>query len=85
MGLGFTLALVIIASIRESLGAGKIFGFNLITGFEPVTMMILAPGALLTLGLLIALVNFWHIKRKTNREIKHLACQKKGCDGDGCR
>lgn len=60
MGVGFTIALVIIACIRESLGAGKILGMTLIKGFEPAAILILAPGALLTLGLLIALVNYRH-------------------------
>ncbi|PIQ89038.1 MAG: electron transport complex subunit RsxE [Candidatus Omnitrophica bacterium CG11_big_fil_rev_8_21_14_0_20_42_13] len=54
MGCGFTLALLIISSIREILGAGKIFGFVLIKGYEPASVMILAPGALLTLGFVIA-------------------------------
>src|SRR3989338_679806 len=76
MGTGFTLALVIIASIREVLGAGKFLGFHLIKGFEPIGAMVLAPGALLTLGLLIGLVNYRHIRKKTNKEIK-----KAGCDG----
>lgn len=57
MGVGFTIALVIIASIRETLGAGKILGFTLTKGFEPIAMVVLAPGALLTLGILIAVVN----------------------------
>ncbi len=78
MGVGFTIALVIIAFIRESLGAGSILGWVIIKEFEPVSMMILAPGALLTLGLLIAFVNYWHIKKKTNKEIKKVGC-------DGCR
>ncbi|MDP3731711.1 MAG: electron transport complex subunit E [Candidatus Omnitrophota bacterium] len=76
MGVGFTLALIIIASIREILGVGKFLGFSLIKGFEPVAMMILAPGALLTMGLLIGLVNYWQIKRKTHKELT-----KAGCDG----
>lgn len=63
MGIGFTIALVIIAFIRESLGAGSILGRVIIKDFEPVSMMILAPGALLTLGLLIAFVNYWHIRK----------------------
>lgn len=78
MGVGFTLALIIIASIREVLGAGKFLGLSLIKGFEPVAMMILAPGALLTMGLLIGLVNYWHIKRKTHKEIIKVGC-------DGCK
>lgn len=65
MGVGFTLALCLIASIRETLGAGKLLGFSLFKGFEPVTMMILSPGALLTMGLLIGFFNYWHIKMKT--------------------
>lgn len=74
MGAGFTLALCIIASIREVLGAGKFLGFSLLKGFEPPAIFILAPGALLTLGLLIGLVNYWHIKTKTGREIKKTRC-----------
>lgn len=58
MGLGFTLSLTIIASIRELLGAGSIFGMTVIGGaYEPAIMMILPPGAFLTLGLLLALLN----------------------------
>lgn len=67
MGLGFTLALCIIASIREILGSGKFLGFSLVQGFEPAIMMVLAPGALLTMGLLIGLVNYWHLRNKTGK------------------
>ncbi|MDD5512673.1 MAG: electron transport complex subunit E, partial [Candidatus Omnitrophica bacterium] len=55
MGLGFTLALGIVALIREFLGSGKVFNVTLFKSFEPAAIMVLAPGALLTLGLLIAL------------------------------
>ena len=65
IGIGFTLALIIIASIREVLGAGKFLGFHLIQGFEPIGVMILAPGALLTMGLLIGLVNYLNGKKVT--------------------
>ena len=58
MGVGFTLALLIISAIREFFGAGTLMGYQLISGFEPATIMILAPGALLTLGLLIGLGNW---------------------------
>ena len=58
MGVGFTLALVIISAIREFFGAGTLMGYHLIPGFEPAIIMILAPGALLTLGLLIGLGNW---------------------------
>jgi Na+-translocating ferredoxin:NAD+ oxidoreductase subunit E len=77
MGLGFTLALCVIAGIREVLGAGEFLGFGAPKGFEPIIMMRLAPGALLTMGLLIGLVNYWHLKRKTGKEIKKAGA----CDG----
>ena len=76
MGVGFTLALCIIAASREVLGAGKLLGFSLSKGFEPIAIMILAPGALLTMGLLIGLVNYVHIRQKKAKEIR-----KAGCDG----
>ncbi len=78
MGAGFTLALIIIAAIRECLGAGQILGFSLIKGFEPVAMIILPAGALLTMGLLISFVNYWHLKKKTKKEITKVGC-------DGCK
>ena len=63
MGLGFTLALTILGSIREILGAGSIFGFSLFgAAYEPILLMILPPGAFLTLGLLIGLIN-WKTKK----------------------
>lgn len=77
MGAGFTLALCLVAAVREIFGAGKLFGFSLFNNFEPAAMLILAPGALLTLGLLIGLVNLLHIRAKTGREIKKAGC----CDG----
>ena len=58
MGLGFTLALVILGSVREILGNGTIFGVSIFTsGFEPALVMLLPPGAFLALGLLLGLMN----------------------------
>ncbi len=76
MGAGFTIALVIIASIREALGSGSLLGFKIAASFQPAAIMILAPGALLTMGLLIGLVNYRHIRRKSGNEIT-----KAGCNG----
>jgi len=57
MGLGFTLALCIISSVRELLGSGSILGYPLFSGsFQPALMFILPAGGFLTLGCLIALV-----------------------------
>ncbi|MBM4403712.1 MAG: electron transport complex subunit E [Candidatus Cloacimonetes bacterium] len=60
MGLGFTLALMVIATIREILGAGTWLGIPVIPAsfeFKPILVAILAPGAFITLGFLMALVN----------------------------
>ncbi len=66
MGTGFAIALVIISAIREFLGAGTMLGFQVFKRFEPATVMILAPGALLTIGLLIGLTNYIQIRKSKN-------------------
>ena len=65
MGLGFTLALSTVAIIRELLGSGGILGFIVFKGYQPATIMILPPGALLTLGMLIGLINLITERNKT--------------------
>jgi len=58
MGLGFTLALFMLGSVREIFGAGAILGFDLFgTSYQPILLMILPPGAFITLGLLLALMS----------------------------
>lgn len=60
MGVGFTWALILISAIREALGNGTIMGFYISEGrFEPPLYMILAPGALLTIGVLIGMINYF--------------------------
>ncbi|HLN19791.1 MAG TPA: electron transport complex subunit E [Bacteroidales bacterium] len=61
MGLGFTLALGILGAFREIVGSGSIFGHKFIPG-DGVLIFILAPGAFMALGFLIAIVN--QIKKK---------------------
>ena len=56
MGLGFAFALTILGSVRELLGAGAIFGVHLIKG-DLMLVFILAPGAFIALGYIIALIN----------------------------
>jgi electron transport complex protein RnfE len=56
MGLGFTMALVILGSIREIAGSGAIFGLKFIKG-DGILVFILSPGAFIALGYLIALIN----------------------------
>ena len=58
MGLGFTMSLTVLGSIREIIGAGTIFGVQIMSsGYEPALIFIIAPGAFLTLGLSIGLIN----------------------------
>ena len=65
MGLGFTGALCIISAIREFLGAGSIMGIELYgTHVQPATIMIMAPGGFIVLGLLVGTINYIVSKRK---------------------
>ena len=57
IGLGFTIALTLLGSVRELLGTGKVFGFTLFPEDYGVLFFILAPGAFIALGYLIAIVN----------------------------
>ena len=57
IGLGFTLALTLLGIVRELLGTGSIFGFTLLPETTNVLLFILPPGAFITLGYLIAIVN----------------------------
>nr|MDD6335095.1 electron transport complex subunit E [bacterium] len=56
MGLGFTVALVLVASVREILGQGTLFGIQVGLS-QPALLMSMAPGGFITLGLVMALVN----------------------------
>lgn len=57
MGLGFTLGLTLLGAMRELLGTGKIFGLTLFGEEYGMLLFVLAPGAFIALGYLIALVN----------------------------
>jgi electron transport complex protein RnfE len=64
MGIGFTLALALIGSVRELFGNGTLLGFS-VPGLDamPAIILILPPGAFLTMGLLLGLFNFIAQKR----------------------
>ena len=57
MGLGFTIALTVLGAVREILGTGKIFGLEVWPEDYGMLMFVLAPGAFIVLGYLIAIVN----------------------------
>lgn len=57
MGLGFTMALTMLGAIREILGTGKVFGFTIYPDKYGMLVFVLAPGAFIALGYLIAVMN----------------------------
>lgn len=75
MGLGFTIGLTSIGIVRELIGAGTIFGLQVLPkSYEGVSIFILAPGAFLVLAFLCALQNKLGVKG-ANRHVKeHEAC-----------
>ena len=62
MGLGFTLSLTVLGVIREFLGAGTVFGFQLYSSQFAALIFVLAPGAFICLAYLMAAVNKLHKK-----------------------
>ena len=58
MGLGFTIALIMLGAVRELFGAGTLLGARIRpASYEPVNIFIMAPGAFFVLGILIAIIN----------------------------
>ena len=57
MGLGFTIALTLLGAVRELLGTGKIFDITVLPEQYGMLIFVLAPGAFIALGYLIAIVN----------------------------
>ena len=68
MGLGFTLSLSFVAAIREILGNGTLLGFSILgSSYQPILLMLLPPGAFITMGFLFAGVNYL----KQRKEVRH--------------
>lgn len=58
MGLGFSLALILVGSVREILGNGTIFDYQLFgAGFDPLLIIVLPPGAFITMAFVFAGIN----------------------------
>ena len=78
IGLGFTLGLTVIGVIRELLGAGTIFGLQVMPeSYEPVSIFVMAPGAFFVLAMLCAVQNKLKLKG-ANRHTKGNG----GCSGN---
>ena len=72
MGLGFTCALTLIAAVRELLGAGTFAGIPVFgQGYQGASIMILPPGAFLTLGILLAVINIISKKLKDKEGVNN--------------
>ncbi len=64
IGLGFTISLTILGACREILGNGTVFGLSILPhSYVPIIVFILPPGAFLTLGFLMAMMNKLESKR----------------------
>ena len=83
MGLGFTLGLTLIGLFRELLGAGQIFGAQVLSlsWFTPITIFVMAPGAFLVLACLVAVMNI--VRAKMEAKGKPLA-KPSGCITGDC-
>ena len=89
MGIGFTVALIAIGIVREILGAGQIFGYQILpladaatgkAGYTPITIFILAPGAFLVLAVLAAIQN--KVKINMEKQGKDASKIQSGCGSD---
>lgn len=70
MGLGYTVAVVILGSIREIIGAGTFMGIALFgDNFQAAGIFVQPPGAFILLGILIAIFNVFKNKKKASSEI----------------
>ncbi len=80
MGVGFTLSLTFLGSIREGLGAGTLFGHQIFGDwFEPFTVMVEAPGAFIGLGIILALMNYINYLQATRKGLEPPAPIPSGC------
>lgn len=82
MGLGFTVGLGLLGAVREIIGAGQIFGIDILPdAIEPITIIGLAPGAFFVLACLVAIQN--KLKLRSGRRVsKEVSCNG-NCAGCG--
>ena len=81
MGLGFTIALTMIGAVRELFGAGQIFGMTVMpSGYVPVSIFIMAPGAFFVLAMLTAIQN--QVKINGEKKGKDMSKIGSGCGHD---
>jgi electron transport complex protein RnfE len=82
MGLGFTVGLTCIGIVREFLGSGTVFGFQIIPeSVATISIFVLAPGAFFVLAFLIAFLNKWNMKKAANTDNPEdsVTCKPESC------
>jgi electron transport complex protein RnfE len=77
MGLGFTLAITVLASLREIIGKGTFFGAQILpASVPPMTIVGQAPGGFIMLGLVLTMVNI--VVKKTDKRKAAKAIREEG-------
>ena len=85
MGLGFTVALTILGAFRELLGAGTVFGMQVMpASYEPISILVMAPGAFFVLAILTALQNKLKAPSASNQPSKTCMGNCASCHDKGC-
>jgi len=70
-GVGFTIAMLMMGSVRELLGQGTLLNYRVIPGnFEPWVIFILPPGGFLTLGFWLLILNWWEERKKERAKVR---------------
>ena len=67
-GLGYGVAIIILAAIREIIGSGKIFGYTIFEGFNPMGLFVMPAGAFIILGLMIFSLNTIRNRKKNTSD-----------------
>ncbi|WP_243547184.1 electron transport complex subunit RsxE [Pseudodesulfovibrio tunisiensis] len=84
MGIGFTMSLTFLGALREFLGKGQLFGIDATwQGFEPFGFMVEAPGAFVSLGILLAIMNFSENVRRKRQGLKAVEGPTHDCKSCG--
>lgn len=73
-GAGFLLALLLISGIREMAGSGTLLGLKIVRGYQPAYIMVMAPGAFLVMGLLLAFFNA--LRARAERPVSALEIER---------
>ncbi|BDQ36191.1 electron transport complex subunit E [Pseudodesulfovibrio nedwellii] len=84
MGMGFGISLTFLGALREVLGKGQLFGTDVTwQGFEPFGFMVEAPGAFVSLGVLLALMTFVENVQRRRKGLKAVEAPTHDCGSCG--